>query len=113
MNTSIESILLVVFSSVIGAFGGFLFNKASKKLSFSLEIIRNYSLIGGLILFAAAAVVYIFALTRGELNVLYPISALTYVWSSILAKAYLSEEINSYKWCGISLIILGAIFIVN
>lgn len=91
-----------------------MFNRASKKLVFSIiGLIRNYELIIALFLYGLSAIIYIFALTKGDLNVLYPISALTYVWSTILAKFMLKEKINIYKWSGIALIIIGAAFIVQ
>jgi len=114
MTTSIEAIFLVVISSLTGAFGGFLFKRASSDIIFSIsKLIKNYKLIIGFFLFALSAVIYIVALTQGELNVLYPISALTYVWSSLIARRYLNEEINFYKWVGITLIIFAAILIVQ
>ncbi len=114
MATSLISILLVILSSIIGAFGGFVFKGAAKELKFNLKkMMRNYRLIFGFILFGLASVIYIGALTKGELNVLYPVSSLTYIWSSLIAKKYLNEKLNFYKWSGIALIILGAILIVH
>lgn len=112
--TSIIAISLVVLSSIIGATGGFIFKRASEHFSFSIEgIIKNYKLLLGFILFALASIIYIVALTKGDLNVLYPISSLTYIWSTLMAKAYLNEKINAYKWTGIALIVLGAVLIVR
>lgn len=114
MAASIFAIILVIASSIIGAYGGFVFKNASKKIAFNLNgIIKNYNLILGFILFGVSSVIYIAALKRGDLNVLYPISSLTYIWSTLMAKRFLGEKINSYKWFGISLIILGAILIVK
>lgn len=114
MQASYLALSLVVLSSVIGAFGGFFFNKAAKKLEFNFHsLIRNYLLILGFFLFGLAAIIYIIALKHGDLNVLYPVSALTYIWSSFLAWRFLGEKINIYKASGIVLIILGAVLIVN
>ncbi len=114
MSTSLISIILVIVSSVIGAVGGFMFKQSTKNLKFKIiALMKNKELIFGFILFALAAIIYIIALTGGELNVLYPISALTYIWSTIMAKYYLKEKINTLKWSGIVLIIIGSIFIVN
>jgi len=70
-------------------------------------------LIIGFFFFGIAALLYLIALRNGELNVLYPISALSYVWSLFIGKKFLNEKINIYKQGGVALIIIGLIFIVN
>ena len=100
MTTSTFSIILVVI--------------ASGKISFKISLlIKNFQLYIGFFFFGIAALLSIIALRNGELNVLYPISSLSYVWSLFIGKKFLNEEINIYKWGGISLIIMGLIFIVN
>lgn len=114
MNTSLFAIAMVVLSSIIGAFGGFLFKKASSRLSFNIRsLLTNYALAGGVILYALGALTYLIALRHGELNILYPISSLTYIWSLIIARYALNEKINVYKVTGITLIIIGAFIIVS
>ena len=43
----------------------------------------------------------------GELSMLYPIIALTYVWVTLLSYAVLSERPNIYKNVGIGIIVVG------
>lgn len=114
METSVVSILLVVLSSVIGAFGGFVFKQSTKNLKFSFDgLIRNWRLVLGFFLFGIASITYIIALKGGDLNVLYPISSLTYVWSAFIARKHLEENINLFKVIGIFLIVLGSVVIVS
>lgn len=112
MQTSILAIMLVVVSSLTGAVGGLALKIASRKISLNfVKLLNNSALMFGLFLFGFSALIYIFALTQGNLNVLYPISSLGYVWSSLFAKTYLKEKINSYKVCGITAIVIGCILI--
>ena len=112
--TNLIPVLMVIASSIIGAFGGFIFKKTSSNLSLNIiRLIKNYNLIFGFILFGISSVIYITALKYEALNVLYPISALTYVWSTLIAKRFLGEKINIYKWGGITLILIGAALIVQ
>ena len=88
------------------------FKKASKDFQFSpRKLLANISLIKGLSLYILATVLFIPALRFGELSVLYPIMALTYLWSTLLSIKYLKENMNSYKWIALILIIIGVIFI--
>lgn len=114
METSILAIILVIISSVTGAVGGFLFKIASGKLSRNpLKLIKNGFLIFGFGFFGLSALIYILALSQGELNTLYPLSSLTYIWSTIMASYFLKEKIDLFKATGIILIVLGSAFIVS
>jgi drug/metabolite transporter (DMT)-like permease len=71
----------------------------------------NYNLFGAVALYAIGTALFIPALKGGELSVLYPIVALTYIWVSFLSVKFLGEKMNKLKWLGIALIILGVSFI--
>jgi uncharacterized membrane protein len=44
---------------------------------------------------------------------LYPITALGYIWTTILAVHVLKEKMNVYKYIAIVLVIIGVIVIVQ
>lgn len=82
------------------------------KLSFNfMSIITNWPIILGLALYGIGAVLLLIALRHGELSVLYPIIALSYVWVNLLAMHFFNEPINLFKWLGIAVIVLGVSFI--
>ena len=112
MATQLWAIGLVISATLVGAFGPILLKKASaKKLSSVRELSKNYALFGGVGLYAIGTIMFIPALKGGELSVLYPFVALTYIWVSLLSVKFLGEKMNKYKWIGISLIIIGVAFI--
>lgn len=112
--TEIWSIVVVLIAAVLGAFGQLSFKLSSDKLSLKIiELIRNYYLIIGLVLYAIATVIFIVSLKAGELSVLYPLISTNYIWTVLLAKKFLNEDINVYKWSGVILIVLGVIFITR
>ena len=49
----------------------------------------------------------IVALKYGELSILYPVIAMTYVWVTILSVMIYSESVNSWKLAGLTSIVLG------
>jgi len=71
------------------------------------EIFTNYPLLIGLFLYGLGAVIFVTALKFGEVTVLYPIIATSYVWVSILSWFIFSETINVFKWLGILAIVAG------
>ncbi len=112
MATQAWAIGLVILATLVGAFGPILLKKASsKKLSKISELATNYSLFGGVALYALGTLLFIPALKGGDLSVLYPFVALSYVWVSLLSVKFLGEKMNKLKWIGIALIIIGVSFI--
>lgn len=112
MATQLWAIALVSFATLIGAFGPILLKKASaKRLSNISSLITNYHLFGGVALYAIGTLLFIPALKGGDLSVLYPFIALTYIWVSLLSVKFLGEKMNKFKWLGILLIIIGVTFI--
>ena len=112
MATQLWAIGLVILATLIGAFGPILLKKASaKKLSSLSSLLANYPLFGGVALYGVGTVLFIPALKGGDLSVLYPFVALTYIWVSLLSVKFLGEKMNKLKWTGIILIIIGVSFI--
>lgn len=112
MATEFWAIGLVILATLVGAFGPILLKKASaRRLSKLNSLITNYNLFGGVSLYAIGTLLFIPALKGGELSVLYPFVALTYIWVSLLSVKFLGEKMNKVKWLGITFIIIGVSFI--
>lgn len=74
-------------------------------------IFTNYQLIIGLALYALAAIIFVVALKFGEVTMLYPIIATSYVWVAFLSWWIFGDVINVYKSLGIVAIVAGIIII--
>ncbi|MBN2459219.1 EamA family transporter [Candidatus Woesearchaeota archaeon] len=99
---------LVLIATFTGAFSSLFLKKGAEKFNLSLlQQLRNKDLILGVVLFFAGFVVYVYALSLEKLSILYPITALTYVWTAFISIKFLNEKMNLYKWLGIATIILG------
>ncbi len=73
----------------------------------SFLTVFNIMLLGGLALYVIAAVLLIIALKFGELSVLYPAIATSFIWVNIFSVILLNEDISLLRWAGAGLIILG------
>ena len=112
MATQLWAIGLVVIATLVGAFGPIFLKKASaKKLSSIKSLAANHDLFVGISLYGLGTILFIPALKGGDLSVLYPFVALTYIWVSLLSVKFLGEKMNKLKWLGIILIIIGVSFI--
>jgi len=112
MVTHLWAIGLVILAATLGSFGPIYLKKSSEDFSLNLKkLIKNRNLIIGLSFYAVGTVLFIPALRGGELSVLYPLVATTYIWVSLLSVKLLKERMNMFKWLGIFITIVGITFI--
>jgi len=72
-----------------------------------IAMATNLPLLAGYTLYGVNTLLLVLALRDGELSMLYPIIALTYVWVTLLSYALLPEKPNVYKNIGIATIVVG------
>lgn len=72
-----------------------------------VAIATNLPLVAGYALYGINTLMLVVALKEGELSMLYPIIALTYVWVTLLSYTLLAEPPNIYKNIGITTIVIG------
>ena len=112
MRTKPSAFGLMILCTLLTSVAQILYKLGANKLVVSLYgIITNYQIITGLILYVIAGIILIVALRHGDVTVLYPIVATSYVWVSLLSISILGEMMNAYKWMGIFIIIAFVIFV--
>ncbi len=102
--------VIVAGGTVLGGAGPVFLKQGLHKLTPSFPWI-NFRLVFGVLLYAAGIGIYAIALRGSDVNVLYPITALGYVWTAFFSRWLLKEHMNSYKWAGIACILFGALLI--
>lgn len=76
-----------------------------------LAMFTNLPLLGGYCLYGLSTALLVLALRDGELSLLYPVIALTYVWVTILSVVCFHETINLFKAMGITTIVIGVVIL--
>ncbi len=79
----------------------------SSILPFVIALLGNWPLLLGYSLHACNAFLLIMALRHGELSVLFPIYALSYIWVDLLSLYFFHEHMNVWKTAGILLVMGG------
>ena len=109
-----RSFILVVCCTVIGAAAQILIKKGTGLLGenptmvdIALAMVLNPWLLTGFSMYGVSMVLLVLALRHGELSLLYPVFALTYVWVTILSVLILHESMNTFKLAGIAIIVGG------
>jgi undecaprenyl phosphate-alpha-L-ara4N flippase subunit ArnE len=109
MKTHPKAIVMVLISTVFISFAQIFFKSASFGFSFDIvSLFTNYNLIAGILIYMMAAAMLLVALKKGELMVLYPMIASSYIWVSFLSPMFFpTDQMTLMKWTGIFLIISG------
>ncbi|MDD5111113.1 MAG: EamA family transporter [Candidatus Altiarchaeota archaeon] len=108
MNAEPWAVAMIIVASLLGAFGSIYLKKGSGRLEFSpRKLAGNRDLIYGFLLYGLSSLFFIVGLKGGELSVLYPLVALSYVWICILSVRILKESMGFWKWLGVVLIVAG------
>jgi len=70
--------------------------------------VSNRNVLLGVALEAVFFAAICFLLTQRDVSLIWPLSALSFVFTGIAAKLFLKEEISTLRWAGIVLIVIGA-----
>lgn len=103
---------VLILMTLIGAVASLFLKKASGGENI-LVLLRNRNLYFGGVLYMLSAVLNIYVLKYLEYSVVLPLTSLTYVWTMIISKVMLDEKITKKKGIGVTLILVGAIFIAS
>jgi uncharacterized membrane protein len=105
-------ILLTALVAVIGSVGQLEFKRGADNLQFDIKmLLTNYHLIFGVTVYALSTILYVYALSKGQLSILYPIIATSYIWTLLFSKIFLKEQVGLTSWAGVFFILLGVTLI--
>ena len=108
MATKLWAMGLVLVCTLLTSSAQIFYKKSIETLSWNiLSIITNVNLIIGMALYLIGAVLLILSFRGGEVSVLYPIIATSYIWVSFLSIYFLQELMTPFKWAGVFTIVAG------
>ena len=112
MATKLWAMGIILFSTLLTSTAQLFYKFGAGKLSLDIiSLITNYELIMGMVLYAIGGILLILSFRGGEVSVLYPIFATSYIWVSFLSIYFLGEIMNLYKWIGVAAIVIGIVSI--
>jgi drug/metabolite transporter (DMT)-like permease len=114
MATSKYAILGMIICTILIAFGQVFLKMAADSFKFSFnDIIGNYYIFIALFLYGLGLIVMILSFKYGEISVLYPLLALSFIWVFILSTIILGETLNWFKISAILFIVIGIVLITR
>jgi drug/metabolite transporter (DMT)-like permease len=81
----------------------------AQPLQVGLRVLTSPLVIGGLAFYVLGTVFWLTVLSRVPLSFAYPILALSYAFTPLLAWLVLGESVPSVRWIGIATICLGVV----
>ena len=108
-----RSIFLVFLCTLLGAAAQILMKAGAQAhpgegmLGLLVAIFTQPKLFAGYALYGLSTALLIVALKYGQLSILYPVIALTYVWVTILSVVIYHEVLNPFKLIGLTTVVLG------
>jgi len=110
MDTPFRSILLYLVAAVVGAWGQYFYKEGSgaSQLASVASLATNWRLLLGVTCYIAVMVLFVAAFKiGGQLTVLYPVYATTFVWGAAIGVLLLGESLGLAKGTGMVLIVAG------
>jgi drug/metabolite transporter (DMT)-like permease len=72
---------------------------------------RNRFVIGGVTAMAVSFFAFMKLISMTELSFAVPVSAVTYVMETVLAKYFLKERVSGLRWAGAGLVVCGVVLV--
>jgi drug/metabolite transporter (DMT)-like permease len=107
------SVFLVFLCTLLGAAAQILMKAGTQKaahdgaIQLLVAIFHTPLLFAGYALYGLSTLILVVALKYGELSILYPVIALTYVWVTALSVVIYGESLNPLKIAGLATVVFG------
>lgn len=103
--------MLIIVMTMVSSCASLFLKKASTNSESFVKILFDIHLYLGGFLYVMAALINILVLKFLDYSVVMPLTAITYVWTMVLAFFILNEKITRKQICGVVLIFIGALFV--
>ncbi|MEK6822413.1 MAG: EamA family transporter [Nanoarchaeota archaeon] len=98
------AIVLIVLTTVFTTAAQLLYKTGSARLP---ELLTNWPLLAGMACYAVGAFLMIISFKGGDVSILYPLLATSYIWVTIASSYIYGEPVTAMKIIGLFLIIVG------
>ena len=120
MPAQVIRYMLILFSIGLAAVGQIILKIGMDKLGqigFSLEQListfTNPIVLGGLFFYGVSLILWLIVLSREQLSFVYPMVALSYVVTTVLARLILKEDVPALRWFGLLVIMAGIVMVAR
>ncbi|HSU72845.1 MAG TPA: EamA family transporter [Candidatus Binatia bacterium] len=105
MVTKTWALLLIFLTTLLTTLAQFFLKTALQ------GTVAPVPLVTGLILYGLGALLMILAFKGGDVSLLYPIIATSYIWVALISQFWFHETVSALRWIGIAFILLGVVLL--
>jgi drug/metabolite transporter (DMT)-like permease len=108
--TIYEVILLTLLAALISSFAQLMFKRSVGKigtLKHLVKLLANRGVLLGLLCYAVGFLLELVALSGGQLSIVYPIFASSFIFVTLLSAMILKERISLLRVAGVLLVFAG------
>ena len=105
--------VFVVLMTLVGSLGAFFFKKSTENMAGIFSLLKIPTFYVGGVLYVSSALMNVILLRYMDYTVLYPMSAIAYIWSLFISNRLLGEKITGKKIAGVALICLGVVLLTR
>jgi multidrug transporter EmrE-like cation transporter len=111
--TSRLAVYLMICCTIFTSLGQILWKFGINKIDFNYYLtIFNLPFILGFVSYGVGWIFLMLAFRKGELSVLYPIIATSYIWVSLISPLlFPTDSMTLVKWIGVTIILFGVTMI--
>lgn len=115
MQTPVRSIALFLLAAMIGALGQYLYREGARMpMPYVLAWLANWRILLGMVCYIAVMVLFLAGFRiGGEMTVLYPMYASTFIWALFIGKFVLGEPVGPSRIIGVGVIVVGMFLIAK
>lgn len=115
MQTPFRSIALFLLAAMIGALGQYLYREGARMpMPDMLAWLTNWRILLGMACYIAVMVLFLAGFRNGgEMTVLYPMYASTFIWALLIGRFLLGEPVGPGRILGVGVIVLGMFLIAK
>lgn len=113
----LEIIVLISFSALLNTIGQIIYKKVLNRvdthnyLPFLKIVLRSFNIWLGFFCIGLSIVIWLMALSKTELNIIYSLDSMSYILMPIAAMIFLGEKIDRNKIIGTIFIVFGIIIV--
>ena len=108
-------IFITLVASLLASFSQILFKTSLSERIVSirgmLKLLKDRRMLLGLLGYASSLAVYLYALSKSQLSIVYPTFASTFIFVALLSSLLLKERMGRTRAMGIAVIFLGIVLV--
>lgn len=115
MQTPGRSIALFLIAAMIGALGQYLYREGARMpMADTMAWLTNWRILLGLVCYIAVMVLFLTGFRiGGEMTVLYPMYASTFIWALLIGRFLLGEPVGLTRIIGVGVIMIGMFLVAK